>query len=93
MECNCFDLCLRHEALQVLHLEVSLTAVEKVGPIVVLDTHFGPNCRNSKLLEAGAVDVLNVSLCPHTRGVQANHCAVLDYICRMCSTYVKEDLA
>ena len=81
MECNCFDLCLRHEALQVLHLEVSLIAVstrswsDKI--VVLLDTHFDPDGRDSELLEAGAVDIFDVSLCPHSRGVQANHRAIL----------------
>merc|ERR1719391_422519 len=55
------------EAVQVLN--VGLATLVTVGGVLVLDANFGSDEGDGELLEAGAVQVLNVSLCPHTKGL------------------------
>ena len=58
-----------HQAGQVLDVQVGLAALVTVGGVLVLDAHFGSDEGDGELLEAGAVEVLNVSLGPHTKGL------------------------
>merc|ERR1719430_2561087 len=69
VESHLLALGLAHKALEVLDLEVGLATLGAVGGVGVLDAHFGADEGHGELLEAGAVDVLNMPLGPHAEGL------------------------